>query len=332
MLRPLIEYFRHRLRSPDLRRGVHIPRARRRYLMALPVLLAAATAPAPNVHAQEPVEAPPAPVEHRADKDVLGEMAEDILKVIGGRGGAVLSSIEQEIREEIRSEFEAEMSALRADLEALRAEAGPVHSKRADARVGIQRKPALDLGPLFYSWLVLSLAALLAVVLAPGAVDGATRRVRRAPGRSTLTGMAAGILIMPVFVMVTLALALSVIGIIAIPFWVVVWPVAVLAAGTVGLAASAAVVAERLGDRYPTSRFMGTPVRRTVTGVSLLLAPMALAMLSAAVGIGVLAVLFTFAALAVLGAAGMAGLGGVLIALVERRRSRAADGEPATVE
>ncbi|TVP77969.1 MAG: hypothetical protein EA352_02795 [Gemmatimonadales bacterium] len=85
-----------------------------------------------------------------------------------------------------------------------------------------------------------------AVHFAPRNMDTIARTAARSPGYSTLVGMAALFLTLPVYILGIIVLTISVVGILALPVWAILFPLVATLATAVGLAA----VAWNLGGWY----------------------------------------------------------------------------------
>lgn len=104
---------------------------------------------------------------------------------------------------------------------------------------------------------------------APKQLDVIATRVAQDPGRSFMAGLFAQPLILPVASMLVIALTISVVGIILVPFAIIAATLAVVAAAIAGYLA----VAQNVGTRYlrqkktQSSAVVITPYRATVRGL-----------------------------------------------------------------
>jgi len=97
---------------------------------------------------------------------------------------------------------------------------------------------------------------------------------RTSPGRAGVVGLAAAFLILPVWILGVVGLAISILGILAIPFWIVLFPLAVSLAALTGGIAAATVLGEWITNR----RIQGlerlrpsNPFHTVLVGVTLLM-------------------------------------------------------------
>lgn len=110
-------------------------------------------------------------------------------------------------------------------------------------------RPIARLVGTTFRFVLLSLVACLALVVARRAVEGSAQRVTDDPVKATLVGLAAWVLFVPMFVLTAIVLAISLVGIpllILMPFAVV----AVLAAAVVGFSGTAYAVGQWVRRRF----------------------------------------------------------------------------------
>jgi hypothetical protein len=98
--------------------------------------------------------------------------------------------------------------------------------------------------------------------------------VRSSPARAGVVGLAAAFLVLPVWILGIVGLAISILGILAIPFWIVLFPLAVSLAALTGGIAAATVLGEWITNR----RIQGlerlrpsNPFHTVLVGVTLLM-------------------------------------------------------------
>jgi hypothetical protein len=117
-------------------------------------------------------------------------------------------------------------------------------------------RPVARLIGTTFRFVLLTLVACLALVVARRAVEGSAQRVTDDPVTTTLIGLAAWVLFVPVFVMIAIVLAISFIGIpllILLPFAVVV----LLAMAVVGFSGTAYAVGQWARRRFGIATMSG---------------------------------------------------------------------------
>lgn len=156
--------------------------------------------------------------------------------------------LERELREELRSELRDE---LREEIR---------HDIRETTRIDMDggwnplRSVGRGLGGLLENLVsVLVLGVLmggLAVHFAPRNLDVVTQTVREAPLRAAMVGVAGAFVALPAWVLGFVALAISIVGILAIPFWAVLFPLAVAAGIALGYVAVAQILGEWVARQH----------------------------------------------------------------------------------
>jgi hypothetical protein len=164
-------------------------------------------------------------------------------------------------------------------------------------------------------------------------IEGVADTARNATLRSFLVGIAGAFLTLPAFVLGIIALAISIVGIPALLLWVPLFPLAVVAAVTLGYLAVAHAGGEALAERrlYGGEWFQrGNSYYFLLTGLGLLLALYIGSAVVAMGGpwLGFLAGLLKFFAVMVTWAAFSIGFGAVLLSRAGTRPIRA-NGRPA---
>ena len=168
----------------------------------------------------------------------------------------------------------------------------------------------------------------------PEVLEGIADTARNATLRSGLVGLAGGFLLVPAFILGTLALAISIVGIPLLLVWLPGFWVAAVLAAVGGLLA----VAHGAGEAFAERRFSGTEwftransYYYVLTGVGLLLALYIAASVVSMAGpwLGFLEGLLRFMAVMVTVIAGCIGFGAVLISRAGRRPVRP---DPLTAE
>ena len=125
------------------------------------------------------------------------------------------------------------------------------------------------------SFLILSLVALGVVYFAKDNLEVVADTARRSPMRAGMVGMAGAFLVLPTWLLGAVALVISVVGIIALPFWLLLFPIAVALGAGLGFLAAAKNIGEWVAAReinglewiQPTNTFYAV-----ITGVGTLLA------------------------------------------------------------
>ena len=148
--------------------------------------------------------------------------------------------IRLEIREELRSELRDE----------LRRELGNL----GEANRGYRPLRAVGRGVTevmgnVITFLVLSLLALGAVYFAKDNLEVVADTARRNPLRAGMVGLAGAFLVLPTWILGCVALVASVVGIVALPFWALLFPVAVALGAGLGYLAVARNIGEWVASR-----------------------------------------------------------------------------------
>lgn len=155
-------------------------------------------------------------------------------------------------------------------------------------------------------------------------LDTISDTLRTSTGRSVAVGLASAFLVVPFFVVMIVALAVSIVG---IPFLLVavpLYPLVVVAGGTVGLIAAAHAIGERTADqgrdrmdlRYRNS------YAYLFTGLAMMLTPLLIADLLEMTGfLGFIGSLLQFVTVLVIIGATLAGFGAVILSRAGTRRT-----------
>jgi hypothetical protein len=147
------------------------------------------------------------------------------------------------------------------------------------------------------TFIVLSVLGLGVVFLAKDNLEVVADTARRSPGRAGMVGLAGAFLVLPVWVLGSVALAISIVGIIALPFWVVLFPLAVVLAIGLGYFG----VARNIGEWLAAQRLNGLDWLRSsnaayavIAGIGTLVAfPVAAHVVGIVPGFGFFSGLFT---------------------------------------
>lgn len=143
------------------------------------------------------------------------------------------------------------------------------------------------------------------------------RTARRSTGRSAVVGLAGTFLILPVWVLGALALVITIVGIFALPFWLILFPVAVAVAAGLGFYGVASSIGEQLSrGQHPFLRRLRSSngYALLASGLIALAVPFALSNVAKmAVVLGLLEVLLFIAGCVALTVAAVVGFGAVLL-------------------
>jgi hypothetical protein len=145
-----------------------------------------------------------------------------------------------------------------------------------------------------------------------------------------VVGLAGAFLVIPAWALVTVALVITIVGILAVPFWVVLFPLAVAAALVLGYLA----VAQQLGEWIARRRYaklgwvqLANPYSTIIAGVGTLLLAFVAARVLDAVGLlGWMSVLLTVLGILATAAAALIGFGAVLLSRAGTRTAYAGGG------
>lgn len=227
---------------------------------------------------------------------------------------------EDEIRDRIREELRAELrNEIRREVR---------HDDRGAS--GALSRPfratARAIGGVLQNLLVVLLLGAIGVAVSAFAgenLDVVAETARRAPGRAAVVGVAGSFLLVPVWVLGTVALAVSIVGIPVVIAWVPLFPVAALAAAVLGFLAVARNMGEWLADsdyRYTDWIRRANPVYTIFGG---LLGLMSLFLVANALHVvpfvGALRGLLTAAGVILLVLVSQIGFGAVLLTRAGRR-------------
>lgn len=124
-------------------------------------------------------------------------------------------------------------------------------------------------------FLILSTIAFGVIFFAKDNLEVVAQTARYSPARAGMVGFAGAFLFLPVWVLGCVALAISIVGIIALPFWVILFPIVVACAAGLGYMA----VARNIGEWVAGQRFRGfewvqasNTLYATVSGIGALIA------------------------------------------------------------
>lgn len=157
-------------------------------------------------------------------------------------GGEVLGQVQDLDDNDLRSRIRDELrSELRNEIRATNRGEGDTFSPFASITHGVT-----SLFQDLITFVVLSAIGLGVVVLAKDNLVVVSETARRSPGRAGMVGLAGAFLVLPVWVLGSVALVVSIVGIIALPFWVVLFPLAVTLAAGLGYFGVACIIGEWL--------------------------------------------------------------------------------------
>ncbi len=170
-----------------------------------------------------------------------------------------LEDLKDRIRDEIRSELRHELRDV---------------GRGFSPFLAVGRGVAEVMGDLI-SFLILSLIALGVVYFAKDNLEVVADTARWNPMRAGMVGLAGAFLVLPTWLLGCVALVVSVVGIVALPFWLLLFPIAVALGAGLGFLAAAKNIGEWVAEReisglewiQPTNTFYAV-----VTGVGTVLA------------------------------------------------------------
>src|SRR5690606_26208091 len=105
-------------------------------------------------------------------------------------------------------------------------------------------------------------------------LDAVAEAARRNPLQAGVVGLAGAFLVVPAWVLGCVALVITIVGILAVPFWIVLFPVAVALAAGLGYLAVAQGVGEWVArQRWPRMDWVrvGNPYSTMIAGVGTLM-------------------------------------------------------------
>ena len=232
------------------------------------------------------------------------------------------TEIRNRIREEVQEEFRGQLRRELRDAARFEFSDDGGFSVMAPFRAvfGGLRELFKNLMSIF----VLGLLGAGAVAFAGTNVDTIAETARRSPGRSAMVGLAGTLLLIPVWLLGTVALFVSIIGIPVAVAWLPLFPLAACAAGVMGYVVVARNTGEWLADsEYPWTGWIrkSNPIYTIFGGLfGLMFAFMAANVISIAPFLGFLAGLLAFVGSVITFFAIQIGFGAVLLTRAGRRR------------
>jgi hypothetical protein len=172
---------------------------------------------------------------------------------------------------------------------------------------------------------MLIIVGLLVLVVAAPNLEATARVVEQNFGRAFLAGVAGQLAFLPLLLLVVAALTVTVVGILLVPFALVVAPIALAGLVTLGWSAMALVTGRALRKSSAGSP-RAVLIATLGPGIALLMVPWIAA--AALQGAGTLAVVAQIAAFAITWVAVTAGLGGALLSRAGTARAKRADATP----
>jgi len=216
----------------------------------------------------------------RIDGDLVWDDARILGPREGVRGDIVEISSEGEEARSLRDELQA---GLREGLREAMENGDRDRGARQDAQRSALRNVLRGLGGVFQtavSALLLTGIGLGLLTFAPRRFEVVARTARFSTKRSALTGLAAMVLFLPAWVLGTLALVLTLIGIPLALIWIFAFPLLAGLAGVAGYLGVAWALGLQLQDRLLKGRwepYRDRPVAQWALGVGILLLPFLLA-------------------------------------------------------
>jgi len=179
---------------------------------------------------------------------------------------------------------------------------------------------------------ILGLLGWLLVYFAGDHLAVVAETARRSPGRAAMVGVAGTFLVLPVWLLGTLALVLTIVGIFAVPFWLVLFPIAVVLAACFGFYGAASGIGEHVARwHHPWVQWVrsSNPYTLVSAGLVALAAPFLLAsIVEMGLFFGLIEGLLLVAGWLVLASAGLVGFGAVLLTRAGRRPAFHWGGQP----
>lgn len=202
---------------------------------------------------------------------------------------------------------------------------GDLHAwTAAAADVDEAPKPPMTTGgalKLTAGWTAMLVAiALLVLVLASKNLEAAARVLEQDFGRALFVGVIGQIGFLPALLLTVVALAVTIIGVLLVPFALVAAPIALAGFVTLGWLALALVTGRALSRSNGDATSRGEALRALLIGVLVLMVPWAVA--AAVHGAGALALVARIVAFAVTWVAATAGLGATLLSRGGSERAR----------
>ena len=155
-----------------------------------------------------------------------------------------VANLSSRLRLEIREELQGE---LREELRRELRDAG--ERSRGFAPLRAIGRGITEVAGSLITFLILSLLALGAVYFAKDNLELVADTAQRNPVQAGMVGLAGAFLVLPAWLLGTVALAVSVVGIIALPFWLLLFPVAVALGAGLGYLAVARNIGEWVASK-----------------------------------------------------------------------------------
>ncbi len=196
------------------------------------------------------------------DRTLEGALSADVATTAvetvpdGGQSAQELESlsarIRLQVREEVREELRVEVrNEVRNELRRENRDEGRDTDGRSRSYQPLRAigDGIADVGGNLMSFLLLSLLAFGTVYFAKDNLQVVANTARRNPMQAGAVGLAGAFLVLPAYVLGMVALAVSVVGIIALPFWALLFPVVVALGAGLGYLAIAVNVGEWVASK-----------------------------------------------------------------------------------
>jgi len=177
---------------------------------------------------------------------------------------------------------------------------------------------------------MLLVVGILVLVLLSSNLETTARRVEQDFGRSFFAGVLAQLAFLPALLLVCAALAVTLVGVLLIPFALVAGPVAFAGFITLGWLALALVTGRAILGARGGGSSRGEALRTLTVGVVLLMLPWVL--VAAVGGTGGLALLVRIAALAITWVAATTGLGAAILSRAGTQRLQVEEPSPSQLQ
>ena len=179
------------------------------------------------------------------DAAELGALAElEALEQLEDLSDRIRLELQDELRDELRDEVRSELrTELRREFE----NAG--ERSRGYRPLGALLQGVGEVAGTLATFLLLSLLALGAVYFGKDNLEVVADTAQRNPMKAGMVGLAGAFLVLPTWVLGCVALVASVVGLVALPFWALLFPVAVALGAGLGYLAVARNIGEWVAAR-----------------------------------------------------------------------------------
>lgn len=197
-----------------------------------------------------------------------------------------------------------------------------------DVAAPMTRARALQLSAGWTAMLIV--VGILVLVLLSANLEATARTIEEEFGRAFFTGVLGQIGFVPALLLACVALAVTLLGVLLIPFALVAGPVAFAGFVTLGWLALALVTGRAILRRRGTGSSRGEALRSLTMGVLLLMVPWIL--VAALEGVGTVALLVRVLALAITWVAATTGLGAAILSRAGTGRRKAIEPTPSQLQ